>query len=258
MFLQQVISRKKAEIAWKKNLISLSELQKRIKDLPPPREFYKSISQKKPLALIAEIKRASPAGGWINKDVDIFRMVKEYELGGAAAISVLTEGNFFQGALPDLHLVSKVTSLPLLQKDFIFDPFQIYEGRSLGADAILLIAKILDQPLLRELLAIAKDQGMGTLVEIHDEEDWEKIKGLPIPLLGINNRNLQDLTVNLATSFRLLKKIQSDSLLISESGIKNREDVLNLRQAGVHGILVGEVLMRSPHPALKIKELLGG
>lgn len=257
MFLQQVISRKKAELALKKNLFSLAELQRRIKDLPPPRDFYRSLSQRKPLALIAEIKRASPSAGWINKNADILRMAKEYELGGAAAISVLTEGNFFQGALHDLRLLSKATSLPLLQKDFILDPFQIYEGRSLGADAVLFIVKILERSLLTELIELTQEQGLGCLVEVHDEEDLEKISGLAIPLIGINNRNLQDLTVNLETTFNLLKKIQGQRQIISESGIKNRSEVISLAQAGVQGILVGEVLMRSPQPSLKIKELLG-
>ncbi len=153
------------------------------------------------MALIAEIKRASPSAGWINKDADILHMAQEYELGGAAAISVLTEGSFFQGALADLRLLRKATSLPLLQKDFIFDPFQIYEARSLGADAVLLIAQILDVHLLPELMELTKEQGMGALVEVHDEADLEKISGLSIPLLGINNRNLQDLSVNLDVTF---------------------------------------------------------
>lgn len=257
MFWQRVISRKRAELALKKNLFSLSELRRRIRDLPPTREFYNSISQNKPIALIAEIKRASPSAGWINKDADILNIAREYELGGAAAISVLTEASFFQGTTHDLRLLRKSISLPLLQKDFIFDSFQIYEGRNLGADAVLLIAKILDHQQLRELIELTHELGMGFLLEVHDEEDVQKISGLTIPILGINNRNLDDLSVNLETTFSLLKKISGDSLIISESGIKNRGDVISLTQAGVRGILVGEVLMRSLHPALKIKELLG-
>lgn len=257
MFLQQVISRKKEELALKKNLFSLSELRRRIRDLPPPRDFYRTLSQKKTMALIAEIKRASPSAGWINKDADILLMAKEYELGGAAAISVLTEGIFFHGALPDLRLLRKATSLPLLQKDFIFDPFQVYEGRSLGADAVLFIVKILERSLLTELMELTQEQDLGCLVEVHDEEDLEKINGLSIPLIGINNRNLQTLSVNLETTFNLLKKIQGKGPIISESGIRNRDEVIRLAQAGVQGILVGEVLMRSSRPSLKIKELLG-
>lgn len=257
MFLSRVISRKKEEVALKKNLLSLSELKNRIKDLPPPLDFYGSISGHSPMALIAEIKRASPSAGWINKDADILRMAKEYEEGGAVAISVLTEGNFFRGTLPDLRLLSKAIKLPILQKDFIIDPWQIYEGRSLGADAVLLIVKILDRSLLVELIELAKEQGMGSLVEVHGEEDLEKISGLSIAIIGINNRNLQDLSVNLETTFTLLKKIPQTSLIISESGITNRAEVISLAQAGVHGILVGEILMRSLHPASKIKELLG-
>ncbi len=256
MFLTKIIEHKQALLALKKNLFTLSELQKRAKDLPPPQGFHKALSLKKPLALIAEIKRASPSAGWINKEVDIWRIAKEYELGGAAAISVLTEENYFGGSLSDLPLLKKVTTLPLLQKDFIIDPFQIYEGRALGADAVLLIVKILTPPLLRELIELTKELGMGSLVEVHDEEDLEKVSDLRPPFWGINNRNLQDLSVNLETTFNLIKKIPGPSQIISESGIKSRADVINLLQAGVGGILVGEVLMRSSSPSLKIKELL--
>ncbi len=256
MFLAKILKHKQALLALKKNSFTFSELQKRVKDIPPPRGFQEALSQKKPLALIAEIKRASPSAGWINKDADIWRIAKEYEWGGAAAISVLTEENFFGGSLSDLLLLKKVTTLPLLQKEFIIDPFQIYEGRALGADAVLLIVKILSQSLLRELMEITQELGMSALVEVHDEEDLEKTSDLYPPLLGINNRNLQDLSVNLETTFNLIKKIPEASQIISESGIKSRADVSRLLQAGVDGILVGEILMRSPDPKLKIRELL--
>ncbi|MGC8808953.1 MAG: indole-3-glycerol phosphate synthase TrpC [bacterium] len=257
MFLEQVILRKREELSLKKNLFSLRELQKRVRDLPPPRNFQKGITSAKPLALIAEIKRASPSAGWIQKEANIAQIAQAYAAAGAAAISVLTESGYFHGSLFDLPLINKNISLPILQKDFFLDPFQIYEGRNLGADAILLIVKILSSDKLKELMEVAQEMDLGILVEIHDEEDLEKIDGLPIPLLGINNRNLKDLTVDLKTTFRLLKKISHSCPIISESGIKFREDVLTLQQAGVQGILVGEILMRSPQPSLKIKELLG-
>lgn len=257
MFLDQVILRKKEELRLKKNLFSLKEIQKRGRNLPPPRDFQGRITSAVPLALIAEIKRASPAAGWIQKDANITQIAQEYEAAGATAISVLTESRYFQGSLSDLPLIKKNTSLPVLQKDFFLDPLQIYEARNLGADAILLIASILTLEQLKELMGIAQELALGILVEIHDEEDWKKIEGLSIPLLGINNRNLKDLTVDLRTTFRLLKIISQPCSIISESGIKSREDVINLKQAGVQGILVGETLMRSPHPGLKIKELLG-
>jgi len=257
MFLEQAIRRKREELSLKKNLFSLGELQKRVRDLPPPRNFQESIAHAKPLALIAEIKRASPSAGWIQKEANIMQIARAYEAAGAAAISVLTESQYFHGSLFDLPLINQSISLPILQKDFFLDPFQIYEGRNLGADAILLIVRILSSDQLKELMEVAKEMDLGILVEIHDEEDLEKIDGLAIPLLGINNRNLKDLTVDLKTTFHLLKKISHSCPIISESGIKSREDVVVLQQAGVQGILVGEILMRSAQPALKIKELLG-
>jgi indole-3-glycerol phosphate synthase len=257
MFLEKVIAIKKEEINRKKTSSSLEEMKEMVSDLPSPRDLTESISKSGPMALIAEIKQASPSAGVIGDGADIAGMACAYQAGGASAVSVLTEPHFFQGALSHLRQVQEAVSLPVLQKDFIIDPFQIYEGRMAGADAILLIAAILDPRQLRELAALARSLGLVPLVEIHDEEDLKKIAGLDLLLIGINNRNLKTLGVDLETTIRLIERVHRGAMVISESGIKDRKDVLRLQEAGVKGILVGEVLMRAADPAGKIRELLG-
>ncbi len=256
MFLEQVAEVKKEEIKKRKTLFSLSEMEERISHLLPPRSLLEAVSRNAPMALIAEIKRASPSAGIIREGANIRRIARQYQAGGACAISVLTEAHFFRGDLSYLGQVREEVSLPLLQKDFIIDPFQIYEGRASGADALLLIAAMLERDQLRELVELTRRLGLVPLVEVHDEGDLEKISGLPLPLIGINNRNLKTLEVNLETTFRLIEKIPDGTMVISESGIKNREDVKRLREAGVQGILVGETLMRSANPSEKIREMM--
>ncbi len=257
MFLEKIVRIKKEEIYKRKTLLSLKELEEIINQLPPPRDFMDAISLHAPMAVIAEIKRASPSLGVINEDVDLIQIVREYEKGGASAISVLTEPNFFKGDLSHLRQVKEETSLPILQKDFIIDPFQIHEGRTSGADAILLIAALLDREQLKDFVNLTHALQMVPLVEVHDEKDLEKTSTLNLSLIGINNRNLRTLEVDLRTTLRLKKEIPSGMKVISESGIKSSEDVRLLREAGVNGILVGEILMRTSDPASKIKDLLG-
>ena len=255
--MEKVIAIQKEEINRRKTSSSLKEMKEKVSSLPSPRDLMNSISKSGPMALIAEIKQASPSAGVIRDGVDMGRIALAYQAGGASAVSVLTEAHFFQGALSHLRQVREAVSLPVLQKDFIIDPFQIYEGRMAGADAILLIAAILDPRQLREFAELAGGLALLPLVEVHDEEDLKKISGVDLPLIGINNRNLKTLEVNLETSFGLIQKISPEATVISESGIKNRKEVERLQEAGVKGILVGEVLMRAPDPAGKIRELLG-
>jgi len=257
MFLEEVAEIKREEIAKRKSLSSLTDWEKLIPQLPPPRGFIEAISRHAPMALIAEIKRSSPSAGVIKEDVDLHRIASAYEAGGACAISVLTEAHFFKGDLSSLARVKERTSLPVLQKDFILDPFQIYEGRALGADAILLIASLLDRKELKDFVMLTQNLQMVPLVEIHNESDLEKTSTLDLSLIGINNRDLRTLEVDLRTTLRLRKEIPSGTKVISESGIRSSQDVRFLREAGVDGILVGESLMRSPDPTSKIKELLG-
>jgi indole-3-glycerol phosphate synthase len=256
MFLGKIVQIKKEEIDIRKTLLPLKELEGRIKYLTQPRDFMDAISRNGPIALVAEIKRASPSVGVIKEDVDLFRIAYEYQTGGACAISVLTEVHFFKGDLSYLHLIKEKTSLPVLQKDFILDPFQIYEGRVSGADAILLIASLLDRGQLKEFVDLTQKLHLVPLVEIHNENDLEKTSPLNLSLIGINNRDLRTFEVDLRTSLRLRREISPETIVISESGIKSSNDVKLLKEAGVNGILVGEILMRSPDPALKIRELL--
>ncbi len=257
MFLKKVLALKKEEIKKRKSQISLRDLEKQASFLPPARDFAKSIGAPKSMALIAEIKQASPSAGVIRLEGDLGQRAAQYQAAGASAISVLTERNFFQGELADLGRVKERVVLPVLQKDFIIDPFQIYEGRVSGADAILLIAAALEKEELKEFVILVQSLGLTPLVELHDEEDLEKTSDLPLPLLGINNRNLKTLKVDLQTTLRLAKKVPPGIKVISESGIQSRRDVEILQEAGVRGILVGEVLMRAADPRAKIKELLG-
>lgn len=258
MFLEKIVDKKKEEVKERKNIFSIREMEGRISNVFPPRDLTEAISQHAPMALIAEIKFASPSAGVIKTDGDPRQIASEYESAGASAISVLTEPNFFKGDLSYLGLVKEKIFLPVLQKDFIIDPFQIYEGRASGADAILLIAAILEREQLEDFVALAMELHMTPLVEVHDEFDLEKISTLVFPLIGINNRDLKTFEVDLKTTLRLKGRIPPGTKVISESGIKSSVDVRLLREAGVDAILVGEILMRASDPASKIKELLKG
>jgi len=256
MFLPKVLGLKREEVFAKKARISLEEMSEKIPHLPPPRDFKGAIQRSSPLGLIAEIKKASPSAGIIGEGFDTGEIAQRYQAGGACAISVLTERNFFRGDVGDLTLAKEKVSIPILQKDFVIDPFQIYEGRISGADALLLIAAILGEKEIREFAELAQHLSMAPLVEIHDEEDLRKVRSLERTIIGINNRNLKTLRVDLEATLRLMKKIPEGTLVISESGIKTREEVKCLQEAGVKGILVGETLMRAQDPASKIRELL--
>jgi indole-3-glycerol phosphate synthase len=256
MFLEKIAEIKKEEIRRRKNPSFQKEMEELISCLPPPRDFVGAISHHAPMAVIAEIKHASPSAGIIKEGVDLRKLAFEYEKGGASAVSVLTEPHFFKGEITHLRQVKEMTSLPVLQKDFIIDPFQIYEGRTSGADAVLLIAALLDREQLRDFVNLARSFSMTPLVEIHNEDDLEKIANLDLSLIGVNNRDLRTLQVDLKTTLRLKREISPEIKVISESGIKSSQDVRLLREAGIDGILVGETLMRSPDPSSKIRELL--
>ncbi len=256
MFLEKIVEIKQEEIQRRKTRFRQKEMEGTIPHLPPPRDFMEAISQHGPMALIAEIKRASPSVGMIKEEVDLSRIACEYQTGGACAISVLTEAHFFKGDLSYLRLIKERTSLPVLQKDFILDPFQIYEGRVSGADAILLIASLLEREQLKDFVDLTQGLHMVPLVEVHNEDDLGKTSSLHLPLMGINNRDLTTFEVDLRTTLRLKGKIPLKTKVISESGIRSSEDVKLLKEAGVNGILVGEILMRSSDPASKIRELI--
>ena len=243
-------------MAERKARTPLADLEKVAGRQAPPRDFAGAL-QGDGISLIAEIKRASPSKGVLCKNLAAVSMARIYEQSGAAAISVLTESEYFRGSFADLEAVRREVDLPLLCKDFIIDSYQIYKARAHGADAVLLIVAILNQHELKTLIETAHTLGMTALVEVHNKSELDKALKLSPRIIGINNRNLSDFSVDLKTTLSLKPLIPEGIVVVSESGIKSREDVLQLKQAGINAILVGEALVASPNPAAKIYELLG-
>jgi len=221
----------------------------------PARNFLKALQNPDKVTLIAEIKKASPSSGIIKKRLSLKHMARLYQENGAAAISVLTEKKLFLGKLEHLKKVKSVSWLPVLRKDFIFDEYQVLESRSYGADAILLIASLLSDYAIEEFLQLGRSLGMEGLVEVHTKEELQMVLATSARIIGINNRNLQDMTVDLNTTLRLRPLIPPDRIVVSESGISNRDDVRKLWEAGVDAVLVGEALMRAPDVGTMLKAL---
>lgn len=257
ILLDKIVDNKLKEIAQRKKEVSLAVLESKIATLAPTKDFKKAISSSAKINIIAEIKKSSPSAGLIREDFDPAKLATTYDNNGASAISVLIDKKFFSGHPKNLTKVRRISSLPILAKEFILDEYQIYEARVLGADAILLIARILDREDLRKYLDLASRLGLACLVEIHEEEEWEKIEDLPIDIVGINNRNLANFKVDLKLSFNLVKKIPSDKIVVSESGINSRENIDRLREAGIRAFLIGGALLKSRNVGEKLRELLG-
>lgn len=234
-----------------------SGLGEPVEEVAPPRGFRQALIDFAGVALIAEAKKASPSKGVICPDFDPVRIAREYEAGGAQAISVLTDEKFFQGSLSYIPQVRQAVQLPVLRKDFIIHEAQITQARKFGADAVLLIAAILDKNRMADFLAQSRELGMDVLVEVHDEADLEKALAVDSPLIGINNRNLRDFSMDLETTFRLKKLIPDSIPVVSESGIRTVEDIGRLAAAGVTAVLVGETLMRAGGRELAVHELMG-
>ncbi len=209
------------------------------------------------IKFIAEVKKASPSAGIIREDFNYLNIAKEYEAGGASAISVLTDKEFFKGELKYLSEIKKTVNLPILRKDFIIDPYQIYEAKAAGADLVLLIARILTREQIDTFLALAHKLGMECLVEVHDNDELNTVLETEASIIGINNRNLDTFETNIETTLQLCHLIPEEKIIVSESGIKTRADVLYLEKAGIDAILIGETLMRSQDITQKIKELFG-
>ena len=207
--------------------------------------------------MIAELKRASPSRGVIRRDYAPSRIAAGYERGGAAALSVLTDHDFFQGAPDHLRAARAATALPMLRKDFIVDPWQVHEARAMGADCVLLIVAALDDEPLRELAELAGELGLDTLVEVHDEAELDRALRIPAPLIGINNRDLRTFETTLATTERLAARVPADRRTVTESGIASRDDVARLRARDVHAFLVGEAFMSAPDPGERLAALFG-
>jgi indole-3-glycerol phosphate synthase len=222
-----------------------------------PIDFLNTFSGPDP-KIIAEVKKASPSKGILRPDLNPAGLAGEYEAGGAAAVSVLTEESYFLGSVADLEKVRKKVSLPILRKDFIIDPYQVIETRAAGADSFLLIAGLLDAAELKQFIRLGREWGMEPLVEVHDPRQLRCALEAGARIIGINNRNLETFSVDVDVSVRLVKSIPKDRIVISESGIRNHDDILRLVDSGVRGFLVGESLVTSPDPAAKIRELLNG
>ncbi len=234
-----------------------SELRSRAADASEPRDFRGAVARGGVVSLIAEVKRRSPGAGAIRPDLDPAALAAEYAESGAAALSVLTDREYFGGSLQDLERARSAAGLPVLRKDFLISEVQVFEARSAGADAVLLIASILEEATLRELRELAEGLGMAALVEVHDEQELGLALDSGASLVGINNRNLRDFTTRLETTTRLVGSVPDSLALVSESGIRTRADVSALGEAGVDAILVGEALLRAPSPGEKARELVG-
>jgi len=253
--LQKICVDKLSHVAARKKAISLDQLQRKIETVLPPRGFLAALKAKK-IALIAEIKKASPSGGMIRADFAPEKIAKAYENGGATCISVLTDEKYFSGHDEYIELVKNTCSLPVLRKDFMLDPYQIHESRALGADCVLLIIAALKTAEAKELEAIALGLSMDVLIEVHDENELETALDLKSKLIGINNRDLKTLRVDLNTTLTLAKKIPPSYTIVCESGIKTNADIKLMADNGVNCFLVGESLMRQPDIETATRRLL--
>ncbi|HUQ73413.1 MAG TPA: indole-3-glycerol phosphate synthase TrpC [Burkholderiales bacterium] len=252
--LERILEVKRTEIAAAKARISLSALEKKAAAAPPVRDFVGALRSHKP-AVIAEIKKASPSRGVLRADFDPAAIAKSYEKGGAACISVLTDRQFFQGDPAHLVAARAACSLPALRKDFVIDPYQVFESRALGADCILLIAACLKPAEMARLEEAAAGLGMAVLVEVHDALELEAALSLETPLLGINNRNLKTFETRLENTLELLSRVPEDRTVVTESGILSTADVARMRGAGVNAFLVGEAFMRAQDPGNELSTL---
>lgn len=256
--LKEIIARKKEKIILAKQQIPEEELKSRLASLEPPRKFIEAINKPRQISLIAEIKKASPSLGVIRQEFNHIEIAKIYQEANVAALSVLTEEDFFLGNMSYINEVKGLVQVPVLRKDFILDRYQIFESRFYGADAVLLIAKLLTQDELVEFSTIAFELGMDALVEVHEEKELKKVLKLKeLTLIGINNRNLNTLEVDPKTVERLFPLIPKGKTVVVESGIKSSQDVLFLKILGVSAVLIGTVFMESSDIRSKVEEIMG-
>jgi indole-3-glycerol phosphate synthase len=258
MILSRIIEEKRVELAKKKEGLALSELKKSLEEpsILPRLDFKKAISAEG-INLIAEIKKRSPSRGILRKGFRPVEIALDYAVAGARALSVLTDEKFFGGDLSLIKEIKKEVSLPVLEKDFIIDEYQVYEARSKGADAVLLIADILSAEEMKRFLGIARSLGMEVLCEVHSEEDLDKAVGAGAEIIGINNRNLHDFKVDIEVTARLARHIPHGKIVVSESGIKTYKDVMYLKSLGVNAVLIGEAFMVADDIVAKVREVMG-
>jgi indole-3-glycerol phosphate synthase len=255
--LDEIVASKRREVAAARQRIPLDEMEHQAVEAPPVRDFLAALSGPGPIRLIAEVKKASPSARVIREDFDPIAIARAYQAHGAACLSVLTDAPYFQGHLSYLARIRAAVAIPLLRKDFIIDEYQVVEARLAGADAILLIAEILDDAQLVSLRERARALGMAALVEFHDEENLPRVLASGADLVGVNNRDLRRFVTDLDRTFRLRARVPPHVTLVSESGIRTRQDVARLESAGVSAILVGETLMRAGDIGLAVERLLG-
>ena len=258
--LKRILAHKAEEVAAKSALRPLRTLRAELKNAPSPRDFLTTLQQRVAAgqpAVIAEIKKASPSQGLLRAEFDVTGIARSYAAAGATCLSVLTDMPHFQGRDEYLAEARSVCSLPALRKDFIVDPWQVYESRLLGADAVLLIVAALGDAMLGDLTALAADLDMDALVEVHDREELERALAFGAPLIGVNNRDLRTFHTDVQTTLDLLPHVPADRLLVTESGIAARADVERLRHAGVNAFLIGETFMRAADPGAKLRGLFG-
>lgn len=258
--LRRILATKEAEVAAAKAAVAASELERLARAAPPPRDFVGAIRARLAAgraAVIAEIKRASPSKGLLRESFDPAAIARSFEAAGAACLSVLTDRVYFQGAPEHLVAARAACTLPVLRKDFVVDPYQVFEARALGADCVLLIVAALAPERLRELERVATGLQLAVLVEVHDAAELDAALGLQTPLIGVNNRDLRTFETRLETTVGLLPSIPHDRIVVTESGIHAPEDVARMRGAGVGTFLVGEAFMRSTEPGIALKRLFG-
>lgn len=257
MILDQIVSQKKKEITQAQAAVPLSKLIAQCSALSMQRRSLKTaIARKDKINLIAEIKKASPSKGVLRKDFNPLAIARTYQLSGASALSVLTDKKFFQGELSYLQTVRQAVNLPILRKDFIIDQYQLYQSVCAGADAVLLIARLLSAQQLKQLLKLCSQLKLESVCEVHQQQDLEKVLAADAVIIGINNRNLDTFAEDLEVTAQLIKKIPQEKIVISESAIKTAQDVKYLQELGVSAVLIGETFMRSEDIAAKVKEIM--
>lgn len=255
MILDEIVEERKQQLQREMDNIPLEDMKEMALNSKRKNHGFKEALQKEGLSVIAEVKKASPSKGVIAEDFRPVETAIAYEKAGAAAISCLTEEHYFKGGSKYFADIRAKVEIPMLRKDFIIDAYQIYEAKVLGADAILLIAAILEEEKLKEFYQLGKELGMDCLVEVHNKEELEKVVACGCDIIGINNRNLKTFDVDLNTTSKLADKIPYEAVLVSESGMQNKEDLLNVRNQGADGVLIGETFMRSGNIDETMKEL---
>jgi indole-3-glycerol phosphate synthase len=252
--LEELVAATRERLDERKRTRSLGELDGLVSDTPPCLPFAESLSRPG-TSVIAEYKRRSPSAGTIREGASVTDVVRAYERGGAAAVSVLTEQDHFGGSLADLEEARRALDIPMLRKDFTLDPYQIYEARAMGADAVLLVVGALSARELGLLYGVSRELEMDAIVEVHDEQELEAALDVDADVIGINNRNLEDFSLDLQVTYDLLTDVPAGKTVVSESGIHTRADIEELEQVGVDAVLVGEALMRAPDPEAAVRDL---